>query len=68
MSGYSPALAELGQLSALDLVERYTILHPTLQAEIVAAMSRDTLIEKLLPPPRTLKRRPVRPYPKEAAW
>ena len=67
MTGYSPHLAVLGQLSALDLVERFTARYPWTPPQAVAAMSRDTLIAALLPPARR-RRAPVRPYRGETPW
>jgi hypothetical protein len=67
MTGYSPALAALSQLRAIELVERLLARRPRIAPEMVVAMSRDTLITALLPPPRTLTRRRVtRRYPREA--
>jgi hypothetical protein len=51
VTGYSPALAALTQLRAIDLIERLVTERPLVSPETVTVMSRDALISALLPPP-----------------
>jgi hypothetical protein len=56
VTGYSPALAALAPLRAIDLIERLVTERPLVSPETVIVMSRDTLISALLPPQDGLMR------------